>query len=122
MKFKTKELTGGLLDWVVGECRGVKLFYIPSMGVCRYNSSHGADYRPSTNWAQGGPIIEFNHIDLAKDTRTEDGEGWFAKMSNIDTSMENILVMSGVRPLDTAMRCYVQSKLGDTVYIPDSIL
>ena len=60
------------------------------------------DYHPSTNWAQGGPIIERECIDL----QYQGGETdvWAADMFNADS------MVYGDTPLIAAMRCYVASK------------
>ena len=64
----------------------------------------------STDWAQGGPIIE-----REKTAIKENGYGhWFAKVGTGKW-------MRGPTPLIAAMRCYVASKLGDEVEIPDEI-
>jgi hypothetical protein len=69
----------------------------------------------STDWAQGGPIIDREGICLSCvvtmapwDARiyVPDEEPWQAK---------------GTTPLIAAMRCYVASKLGDTVDIPKEL-
>ena len=63
MDMKTSELTGAALDWAVAKCEGIELI------GGRYNRllvdghmSRGqemmAPYKPSTDWAQGGLIIE----------------------------------------------------------------
>jgi hypothetical protein len=57
----------------------------------------------STDWAQGGPIIEREKIEL-----THDGFEWWARIW-ADEDYE------GPTPLVAAMRCYVASKLGDEV-------
>jgi hypothetical protein len=57
----------------------------------------------STDWAQGGPIIEREKIEL-----THDGFEWWARIW-ADEDYE------GPTPLIAAMRCYVASKLGDEV-------
>jgi hypothetical protein len=51
---KTSELTGAALDWAVAKCEGVKVEQI--MGLSLWSSANWKQY--STNWAQGGPIIE----------------------------------------------------------------
>lgn len=65
-------------------------------------------YSPSTNWQQGGPIIERAGIDVCKvcpDT-------WRA------TPLHSTKWNNGHTPLVAAMRCYVASKLGDEINVP----
>jgi len=96
---KTAELTGAALDWAVANCEGL------IKGL-----EHG--YAPSSNWAQGGVIIEREgiSIDQMYDTRE-----WCA-------SMENTQGYFGTTPLVAAMRCYVASKLGDEVEVPEELI
>lgn len=88
----------------------------------------GTDYAPSRTWAQGGPIIECEGISLTSEAR--DGSLWKAKF----TYTREVLLLRPVRLAHTyclsrgptalvaAMRCYVQSKLGDEVVVPDELL
>jgi hypothetical protein len=69
----------------------------------------------STDWAQGGPIIE---RDIAKVERFSDAL-WEATAYTKDAQD---IVQSGPTPLTAAMRCYVASKLGDEVEVPDELL
>jgi hypothetical protein len=69
-------------------------------------------YRPSTNWALGGPIIEREKIATNYSMKRE---CWFAE-NFIETE-----IGSGATPLIAAMRCYVASKLGDEVQIPEEL-
>jgi hypothetical protein len=67
----------------------------------------------STDWAQGGPIIEREKIAVLPD---EFSFGWEARTCHFDGEDED--VSKGETPLIAAMRCYVASKLGDEVEIP----
>ena len=68
----------------------------------------------STNWAQGGPIIEREAIQLTPDEYTGT---WSAYMTNEGEPYEG----TGQTPLIAAMRCYVASKLGDDIEIPKEV-
>lgn len=101
---KTSELTGAALDWAVAKCEG-KIYGIPGT---RY------EFQPSTHWAQGGPIIEREGINLdnyAKNPR------WSAWTPAPDREYGEAQAF-GPTPLIAAMRCYVASKLGDEVDLP----
>lgn len=100
MKIKTSELTGAALDWAVARCEG---------GVGN-NQLIGAWYSPSTDWTQGGPIIEREGIATLPCPR-----GWAARIGFGSEYIE------GTTPLIAAMRCYVASKLGDEVEIPEEL-
>ncbi len=99
MNIKTSELTGKALDWAVDKAEG---------RYCLY------PYAPySTDWSQGGPIIEREEIDV----QSVGERYWRCKKSN-GTHISG----HGPTPLIAAMRCYVASKLGDTVDIPEELV
>jgi hypothetical protein len=98
---KTAELTGAALDWAVAECENVYCF--------------DGSYTPSTDWSRGGPIIEREKIRLDTTWNCEDGF-WSARMDTVGGWW------LGDTPLMAAMRCYVVSKLGDEVEIPEELL
>ena len=108
---KTAELTGAALDWAVAKCEGVTV--LPKMrGGCYVALDRGETVllRYSTDWAQGGAIIERERIEL----RDAGGDGWAAD-DNLHATQY------GDTPLIAAMRCYVASKLGEEVQIPDEL-
>jgi len=108
---KTSELIGPALDWAVAKCEGTDWLFEDLTKPCP-----GACY--STDWAQGGPIIEREGIGTRVDCRRVDGEfvgWWFSE----DTQREN--GSNGPTMLVAAMRCYVASKLGDEVEIPEEL-
>ena len=100
---KTSELTGHALDWAVAKC--------VDDGLADFTAA-GWRFYPSTNWAQGGPIIEQA---VAKIERFSDAL-WEATAF---TKNAQDFVQSGPTPLIAAMRCYVASKLGDEVDVPE---
>ena len=114
MRMKTSELTGAALDWAVAKATGE---YKP-VSVPQY----------STDWAQGGAIIERELITLDVATTDYDEEKdagvrlptpiWYAAM---DTGDDEEIMMRGKTPLIAAMRCYVASKLGDEVDVPEKL-
>jgi hypothetical protein len=64
----------------------------------------------STDWSQGGPIIERVKIELHNRTDPVDSWSAFAELQVYGV---------GPTPLIAAMRCYVASMLGDNVEIPE---
>jgi len=117
MKIETSELVSAALDWAVAKCEAEKdvLYCQQQYGrlLVRIAGNHETTdsewlYSPSTNWAQGGPIIERERIDVQPDTYPT----WSADRGHI----------TGPTPLIAAMRCYVASKLGDVVDIPEELL
>jgi len=109
---KTSELTGAALDWAVAKCEGHSLEQYDKNGPWYVGREIvGFSLSPSTNWAQGGPIIEREMIELVPQTPAL----WDAmyKAQHIPTE--------GATPLQAAMRCYVASKLGEEVEIPKEL-
>jgi hypothetical protein len=94
---KTSERTGFALDWAVAKCEG---------------GTWCSAYTPSTNWAQGGPIIEREMIELIPQTPAL----WDAMYRG------QHIPNDGPTPLIAAMRCYVASKLSDEVEIPQELV
>jgi hypothetical protein len=112
MKVKTSELAGIQLDWAVAKAEGISLTYnFPGYAYTPPGKRTLYKWTPTTNWKQGGPIIEREHMDLSyRYGGREDWSSW------TDERQEE--VYEGPTPLIAAMRCYVASKLGDEVEIP----
>ena len=114
---KTSELTGAALDWAVAKCEGpnsVAACYYDEddLPMCLDEAPH-MEWQPSTNWAQGGPIIEREKISVwARD------DEWAAESF---VPNQQGLECVGPTPLIAAMRCYVSSVLGDEVEPPKEI-
>jgi len=107
---KTSELSGAALDWAVAKCEGFgdsPRF----MEIFMYQQSRGMGYCYSTDWAKGGPIIEREYMYL------EYSGIWRAYC----TQNGNSFLSVGSTPLIAAMRCYVVSKLGDEVELPEEL-
>lgn len=113
---KTNELIGPALDWAVAKCDKENLPFISKDGrvFCQATNNYGY-YSPSTVWSQGGPIIERESIEV---TPCEDMESWASAV----VFRQGVETQYGPTPLITAMRCYVASKLGDEVDIPEELL
>lgn len=116
---KTSELTGHALDWAVAKCEGLLCFGYRTDGeLFAVVDSDGKveGFMPSANWAQGGPIIERAVVSLG----VEEG-GWRALCWGVDGPNRELYSMRGPTPLVAAMRCFVASKLGDTVEVPEEL-
>ena len=112
---KTSELEGIALDWAVAWANGnitIKNF----SGV--FYLLDGDVWNPSTDWAQGGPIIEREKITLDFDHNGPDVL-WGARHFASDGTM--LQCEYADTPLIAAMRCYVASRLGDEVELPEEL-
>jgi len=117
---KTAELIGLPLDWAVVRCEcdiPAQFASIParlngSVRVFRKDiSAYSEPVSPSTNWADGGPIIEREGLCVFYDA--------FVKRWNCSTPVLDSY--QAETPLIAAMRCFVASKLGDEVEIPEGL-
>ena len=127
MKVKVNEAVGPVLNWMVAECEEhlwTKYNYAVYNDFPRprrpseYLQDHhfGPEFAPSTDWSQGGPIIERELIALSPYLYTDDA--WQATRATPDKHY----CAYGPTPLVAAMRCYVASKLGDEVEVPDELI
>lgn len=138
MLIKTSELIDLALDWAVAKCEGynVKLyrFWLESENTywkgkdCSFAHNDPVIVFPdnvatspvpkySTEWSQGGPIIERERINI--------------RPNSSDLKFKTFVVISptgqahrhvGPTPLIAAMRTFVASTLGDEVEIPEELL
>lgn len=133
MKVKTSELTGAALNWAVAKCEPddtLAIYFDEDTGepLCHDDWESNQEYKPSTDWAQGGAIIEREKLGVWWAHHVVDGEGneygnhWYAETGLTDENAdERHVCMEGETPLIAAMRCYVASKLGDEVEIDDNL-
>jgi hypothetical protein len=116
-KVKTCELYGLDLNWAVATAEGIAVEYINDGITQCLLQTQGGRYAPSTNWAQGGPIIEREGID------TKEGNPLYFPKGNEKGDYYEPLWIAGKQHGQTlliaAMRYYVASKLGDTVELPE---
>lgn len=113
---KTSKLTGAALDWAVAKCEGKDHVV---------NAPHKYVYEPSTNWAQGGPIIEREQITLRFSENNWVAE-WWADNSGMAKNPAQRFCPNrfevGPTPLVAAMRCFVASRLGAEVDVTSELL
>lgn len=117
---KTNELTGAALDWAVAICEGYKPQDWDDDRLCFLTASWGEDFEPSINWAQSGAIIERERIQLSPGLAHDD-HSWSAVRYDHLFDDDLDCFMGGATPLIAAMRCYVASKLGDDVDVPQEL-
>ena len=123
---KTSELTGAKLDCAVAQAQGLDYEIVDGTvvtGAKRYEAKSAHDYygcefdevfAPSTDWAQGGPIIEREGIELCRLESSSFGIEW---RGQIDCDRRYY----GPTPLIAAMRCFVESKLGEEIDVTEEM-
>ena len=130
MKTAVSEATNLQLDWMVAKAKGLidsgRVVIYAYRTYDAYGSPLGFnppaevyycnDYRPTTDWSQGGPIIEREEIFLAKSILG----GWTGSIYTYDERVRCTL-HEGQTPLVAAMRCFVTAKLGDEVEVPEEL-
>lgn len=128
---KVSELTGAQLDWAVAKVENANvLIEDGTVGFERlkgntWGSRYIELFTPSANWAQGGPIIEREGIDLYCNVPTNPSHedvswrgSWRAKYHRCGRGSE---IFYGPTALIAAMRCYVTSKLGNDIELPEEL-
>ena len=121
MKIEPSTAEGIALDWAVGQCDRRKLYLAKSKRLMTanygtFNHRHGAPwYEPSSNWLQGGRIIQSNLITLdITDTAYDDKTDECIKLKTPEWwSSIGEVTARGSTPLIAAMRCFVTSRLAE---------
>lgn len=129
-KIKVSEASGPVLDWLVATAEGHRISLSRNWYSAQDEESFsmkmswkrddapdsvhwwaGQRYSPSTDWSQGGPIIERERIDCDYKFYPE---GWECRNGR------NAFAR-GPTPLIAAMRCFCTAKLGDHVDVPEEL-
>jgi hypothetical protein len=115
---KAAELEGADLDYWVAQAEGLDVRYCSDRTYVIVNTYQ---YSPSTRWAEGGPIIERERIELLSFR----AGAWEAQIAPTEGShyidQYEGDAMKGATPLVAAMRAYVASKFGEEVQDAESI-
>lgn len=112
---KVSELTGALLDYWVARAEGIKntdIFWREGGDFWTWGHDYG--YHPSTDWAQGGPLIEKHKMLCAP--RHAGGWSAWASAGLVHKATNEA---DGETPLQAICRAVVRAKFGDEV--PDAI-
>lgn len=115
MKIKTSELSGVVLDWAATTIEEPEALRY-GVGDWREQRRSGRGeypHRYHQNWNQGGPIIEREGIRLHRGVT---GQWWAGSESDPHRPVP------GHTPLIAAMRCFVASRLGDEVDVPEELI
>lgn len=126
-RVKTADLTGPALDWAVAKALGIRTYIgryehtltgpcILDADLVDMQTDGEQELKHSRSWAQGGPIIERER--LSTNYSGYKGRPWYATHPNAGRKAQ----MDGPTPLIAAMRCFVASKLGGEVDVPEELL
>lgn len=139
MKLKTKDLTGPALDWAVAKASdrlgkyirddlrlGTSIIDIDfdehrQLAVYVPGRKHDpyVPWAPSTDWAQGGPLIDAS--DIVEIVKGGYGESVYWEVISGMEDEPGHTMARGPTKLIAAFRCIVAAKLGDEVDIPDEL-
>ena len=125
MKIKTSELIDVALDWAVAKCEGHALPPFPGRsGIkeCWINVSPAGHevFAPSTDGSQGVPIIEREGIQWINNGRSDRAGKPYKWLATKDFS-DPLRNFYGPTILVACLRCYVASRLGDEVDVPEEL-
>lgn len=143
IEVKTADLTGQALDWAVAIAVHGKVYVYPEGGLCppedtislneddgtmRVNSGgfHPKDsWSPSTDWSQGGPLIEKYQVSLNPESHngaegSEMSERWYANVY-YDGGDEYSTDFCDTA-LIAACRAIVGTAFGDSVKVPKELM
>lgn len=115
---KVEELKGGKLNFWVAKAQGKEVYIHGEHCFLRakdrdYRHPMG-NYSPSSDWSQGGPILEREAISVERTDRNP--AKWMAiKPHETSNFREDYYYGHGSTYLEAAMRCYVRSKFGHEV-------
>ena len=125
MKIKTTELTDAALDWAVCEAAGLLAAYprVRKDFALQWPSTGNQHLHPSTDWAQGGPIIEREKLCVG---HKHQADPEYCPVNDPATNCwarttAGGYLSYGPTTLVAAMRCLVASKLGDEIEIPEEL-
>lgn len=105
IEVKAAELIGPALDWAVAKA------------VNAYDGEYKfRPFSPSTDWAQGGPLIEKHQIDLCWDGSDGKAMWWHAYHQDIADQQTH------QSPLIAVCRAIVAAKLGEVVSVPAEVV
>lgn len=119
---KTAELAGAALDWAVAQAIGADQVEFGVVGsaafiACIHRGTWERNWRPSTDWSQGGPLIEKHLVSFC----VEHEDVILAVLCD-DYGMYISGWRQGETHLIAACRAIVAAKMGDTVQVPAQLV
>lgn len=117
-QIKVSEARGPALDWLVAKCEG-KGLCVSRPDLLALNIVVPLPY--SSDWAYGGPIIAREVIELSGPNGRRRAKLYWSRQA-MGSQHKEYHLQAAKTDLIAAMRCYVSSKLGDTVEVPEELL
>lgn len=131
MKIKTAELIDRPLDWAVAMALGGTGLWYDTVGTWWFTLngkdralssgwSEAQNFNPSTNWAQGGPIIEREKLCVGYRHQLDPEYVPLLDPATVCWARTTAggYLNCGPTPLIAAMRCFLTKALGDEVDVP----
>lgn len=129
IEVRTSDLVGAALDWAAAQAEGHHPLLVPvgrneySVGVIlsMEDGPKGFACRYSTDWSQGGPLIEkykVGTVPLDVGRAAGSGSHWFATAFFDGESYDNCYKGEGSTALVAACRAIVGLLLGHVVQVP----
>lgn len=127
-------LKGAALDWAVAQVEGLQVdIVVPPvvdernqpavlLNKARWMSGHepAQIYSPSTDWSQGGPLIDRFKVSVVGEDREHTR---FLAMAFFDgATFDSCYKAHGSTPLEAVCRAIVRAKLGDVVQVPAKLV
>lgn len=129
---KAEDLAGAALDWAVAKAQDLNAevvggeIYLPNS-----SGEHARLYQPSTDWAQGGPLIDRFGVQICPPESAVHRNGgpnagwgesgyWSATIFRKGEHRRRVFFVG--EPLVLAMRAVVAFHCGDTVQVPAALL
>lgn len=124
---KISEATNRQLDWLVAEAEGLDVSVFEKRVVIGLDCPDGEgsllydyEFQPTTNWSQGGTLMECKGIEPARLPGRQVGCSAF--MNNDIDASEQPIFMYGKTYLQASMRCVAVNHFGETAEIPEELL
>ncbi|MEE4652817.1 phage protein NinX family protein [Pseudomonas alliivorans] len=142
VEVKTADLVGAALDWAVGRALGAEVkphafceapgSYLHPNCTVFPNGRAASHWQPSTDWSQGGPLIEkfgvllspkesMVHVHGGPNAGWQESGSWGATIFRKGEHRRKAHNHES-EPLVAAMRCVVGWSLGETVSVPKELL
>lgn len=131
VEVKASEATGGVLDWLVAKAASRDVSIIDGSDGCKAlvrgkNVRAGQPWSPSSNWSQGGPLIDRHRVSVSP-ISVEVGSYAFRMAGCVecwkaDKAYSGAGTLYGPTTLIAAMRAIVVSELGETVRVPVDLI